>query len=68
MRTMICTKKSRVQGYDKDMSLTFYFVGTKFMLLDYIAYNRADFTVTIDGVSEAASAKRLWYKKSVYIL
>lgn len=60
-------KKSRVQGYEKDMSLTFYFVGTKFMLLDYIAYNRADFTITIDGVSEAASAKGYGIKsQSIY--
>lgn len=63
-------KKSRIEGYDKDMSLTFYFVGTKFMLLDYIANNRANFTITIDGVSEAASAKgygsnsqSIYYKK-----
>lgn len=60
-------KKSRIEGHDKDMSLTFYFVGTKFMLLDYIAYNRANFTITIDGVSEAASAKGYGIKsQSIY--
>ena len=50
-------KGSRIEGTVNDMSFTFYFEGTKFMLLDFIYSNRATFTITIDGVSEIASAK-----------
>lgn len=50
-------KGSRLEGNEKDMSVTFYFEGTKFLLLDYIYSNRASFTISIDGVSETASAR-----------
>ncbi len=50
-------KGERIEGTAKDMSFTFSFEGTKFMLLDFIYSNRGTFTITIDGVSETASAK-----------
>lgn len=50
-------KGSRIEGRGNDMNFTFYFEGTKFMLLDFIYSNRATFTITIDGISEIASAK-----------
>lgn len=64
-------KGNRIQGTHNNMSVTFYFEGTKFMLIDYIYNNRATFTITIDSVSETASAKgnnsnpqTVFYKKS----
>jgi uncharacterized protein YjdB len=50
-------KGERIEGTAKDMSFTFSFEGTKFMLLDFIYSNRGTFTITIDDVSETASAK-----------
>ncbi len=50
-------KGERIEGTANDMSFTFSFEGTKFMLLDFIYSNRGTFTITIDGVSETASAK-----------
>ncbi|AHN22062.1 Ig-like domain-containing protein [Lysinibacillus varians] len=50
-------KGTRIEGTAKDMSFTFFFEGTKFMLLDFIYSNRATFSINIDGVSESASAK-----------
>ncbi|WP_433596384.1 Ig-like domain-containing protein [Lysinibacillus xylanilyticus] len=62
-------KGERIEGKANDMSLTFFFEGTKFMLLDFLDSNRTTFTITIDGVSETASAKgssasqTVFYKK-----
>lgn len=47
----------RIEGNANDMSFTFFFEGTKFMLLDFFDSNRTTFTITIDGVSETTSAK-----------